>query len=178
MSMALMSLAVTSIYSLLTMFLTNSRMINAQADLEDNAQVAVVRMSADLADSKTSTVVIGTAPTGVFFLSPRDGDDRFQRDSSGNLYWQRWVCYYLDTTNKHLVRATIPLGAPTVTPPTSTFTTASFQSQGTRRVVARNITGLTVTGTNPVNLSATFMTSVFRTDDLQISLTDAVNPRN
>ena len=177
-SMALMSLAVTTVYSLFSMFLANSRAISAQAELEGSAHAAMARMTADLADSKATTISLGTAPVGVVLLSPRDGNDRLQRDDAGNLLWQRWVCYYLDAGSHTLVRATIPLAAATISPPPNPYTTSSFLSQGTRRVVARGISSMLLTGSNPINLTATFVTSVSTANDLQVTLTDAVKPRN
>ena len=175
-SMALITTVLTAIYSFMSMFLVNSRMLQAQADLENSAQTAVIRMVSDLSDSRSASVTVGTSPTGVFFLSPRDGSDRFQRDSSGTLYWQKWVCYYLDG-NRQLVRAQVPF-TPTTTPPVSAYTTASFQSLGTRRVVARDLSTLQVTGTAPVTIMASFTSTVLKTGDLQLTITDAVSPRN
>lgn len=176
-SMALISVVLTAVYSFMSMFLVNSRMLQAQADLENSAQTAVMRMVSDLADSRPASVTVGTSPTGVFFLSPRDGSDRFQRDASGTLYWQKWVCYYLDG-NRQLVRAQIVLDAPTTTPPASGYTTSTFQSLGSRRVVARDMSTLQVTGTAPVTIMASFASTVFRAGDLQLTITDAVSPRN
>lgn len=175
-SMALISVALTTIYSMSSMFLTNSRQLQAQADLENSAQVAVMRMVSDLSDSHPASVTTGPAPVGVVFLSPRDGSDRFQRDAAGALYWQKWVCYYLDG-NRQLVRAQIPF-APVTTPPNPTHSTADFQTQGTRRVVARNVTGMQVGGTSLVSITLGFATTVYTTNDMQISITDAVGPRN
>ncbi len=168
----LMGMLVTAVYSVLVLSQRYLRISQASLDLQAYAQRAVAHLSHDIADSRYSTVTAGSGV--VTMLSPRDANDNMVRDASGNLYWQKWIEYYL--ANGCLVRCESPI-TPTITPPT---TPPDTFPPGT--VIAQDVSTFAV-GTQPtsqsVSLQIGFSTSVLSPGDTYINaITDAVCPRN
>jgi hypothetical protein len=166
----------TAVYAVLTMFLSFSRVAQAQDELQSDAEAAIVSLAADLADSHAGSSVTSTSPPGIVLLSPRSSGGTMARDSSGALYYQRWVCYWLDTSSGKLERASVSI-SPTPTAPSNPYTPSSFPKSGAT-VLAADMISLTLTGSAPVEITATFATTVKQTHDMQMSIRDAINPRN
>ena len=173
----LMGLLGTAVCSVLSLSYRYVMISQASLDLQINAQSAILHLASELADSRSTLVKIGTTPPGVIFPSPRTAADRYERDSTGVLYWQKWVCYYYDGTANQLVRSVVTI-TPTTTPTATSYNTSDFATMGTRTVVARNMSALTLSGSSPILLSAGFTTSVLSVGDNQVTISDAICPRN
>ncbi len=182
----LMSMMLTAVYAVFVASMRYFRVAQAATELQNDAQQCTLHMVADLADSTSSTVVTGTGPIGIVFLSPRNNIGNFVYDSSGNLYWQKWVGYYFDSTNQQLIRKEVTLTTAVTTVPTNPYTTATFAaltgSNVRTRTIATDMTALSVGGTTSVTISATFERSVFSnaagTNDNRVQITDQVKLRN
>jgi len=190
---SLVGLPLACIYAVFAASMRYFRVAQAATELQADAQKTVVHLVSDLADSRISTVKVGTNPTGVIVLSPRDQFGSYvYYDFDGDLYWQKWVCYYLETSNSTLVRKELylpntvnPPGTPaTSLPSNSTLTTSYFQSlSGAHtRTVATDCTAFTITATTSVSISATFERTVFSnaagTSDNRVTVLEQVKPRN
>lgn len=189
---SLLGLLLGSIYAVFAASMRYFRVAQAATELQADAQKTVLNLVADLSDSNASSIKIGSNPTGIIFISPRNQYGDFSYDSGGDLYWQKWVCYYRESTTNKLIRKEMYLPAnvnPPGTPSTSipsnaTLTTTYFQTLlGARTTtVAEDITAFSVSGTSPVSISATFERSVFSnaqgTNDNRVTISEQVKPRN
>lgn len=174
-SASILGVFLTVVYGVLTIFLSYSRVSAAQADLQGNAEMLVGNVMADIADSAAGSAVTGA--NGVVFLSPRDSSGKLQRDVSGNLLYQRWICYKLVPSTKILSRSYVAI-SPVTTVPANPYTPATFPVSAVSSVVARNVASISFSGTAPVTVTATLSTSVRKTDDMRMTISDAINPRN
>ena len=152
----LLGLMMTSLYQLLSMttaFVGDSMTTGA---LQASAQKTAVRITADLSVAHKGSVVTGTTPPGVVFLSPRDGYGKITCDASGVIYWHQWVCYYLDTSTGTLMRKQIYITA-TTTPPAATYTPVDFVPVVGGVKLADNVTNLTFSVSGAVvSMTASF----------------------
>jgi hypothetical protein len=153
----------------------------AQTDLQTAAQTAILHLVADVSESTSADVKVDTNPPGIIFVSPRDANGRFGSDNSGNILWQRWVCYYFDASAGTIVRSTLGI-SPTTSPPTNTYSTKYFQQLGSGRVIARNVTAFSIAGSKILDIAASFETTVnsnaAHTADTQLQIQDTFKLRN
>lgn len=145
------------VYSVLSLSLSYYRQAEDSGGLQNEAMVGLNRLMGEMAGAPATC--ISADSNGVVFLSARTSSGGFTFDSGGNLQWQRYVCYYLDTVDgrKVLRRKEKALTA-TATLPTSLPTVASLKSDGSLKAqtVALDIDSLTVTvgATTEVKLTA------------------------
>lgn len=193
------------IYGILVSAIRYFRTEQAAIELQGAALAAVSNMSADLIDTDADTIAItngttdtlvssGTAGKAIKFASPRTASGGFTQDGSGNLMWQKWVCYYVDSSNwLHCSEIYFGTGytptAATSTAPanTSAPTLVQFQASSNHRIIARNVSSsngiqYTLTNTTTVSINAWFEQSVFSnasgTNDNKCQIQDQVRTRN
>lgn len=90
-------LALTSIYSVLIICLRFFNSTDASSELQQNAMRVLVKLTNEVAESDSATVTTSTNPPGISFASPRDTLGRINVQSDG-LYWQSFICYYVDSS--------------------------------------------------------------------------------
>jgi hypothetical protein len=164
--------------TLVTLILGSSMIIMMMANrffhstLDNNAvqreaQTAMLKISRELEEGKRGKVVLSASgePKGVIFLSARTNDGDFAYDYTGDglLFWQKWVCFYVDEDAKShtkLYRAESALGTPETDPPDTVLTTSDFQALGNPQVVAHDLISFDIqadtTSANTFNISASF----------------------
>ncbi len=131
----------------------------------------------------------GVYPSGnaVWFLSaqaPVPGSSPVAFDAAGNLYWKKWVCYYLDAAGD-LVRSELALSSPVTVPlpvPTPSPSLSAFQSVTGpgKRVVARGIKDFQVTQVSGTVYSIKVVGEQYTGSDkpTQVELVTEVKVRN
>lgn len=173
----------TCIYGVLISSMKYYKLAENSTELQNNAMIAVVKMVNELSETRYSTISSGGSPAGIIFLSPRNSSNAFEYDSSGQLYWQKWVCYYIGTDQNGistLIRKERYLAAKTATPPSNTYTTASFSSDGTLTpdYISRYATSLTFTTSGAVSIQADFEKLPSTDYYSKVEITSKVFPRN
>jgi prepilin-type N-terminal cleavage/methylation domain-containing protein len=65
-------------------------------DVRKELMFGATRLSRDLADSHIDAVHVEV--DGLVFPSIRDGNGHVEQDDRGRVLWQKYICYYLDTS--------------------------------------------------------------------------------
>jgi len=154
---ALLGLLLTAIYQVLIGCARAYVEYLSVTELERGVMIATTRVTWELAESNSGSIRIDTNPSGIVFASPQNAQGLFQYDASGNLLWQKYVCYYLDTATRKLVRKEEYLTTPeTSAPAIPTGKTTSYFKNSTSLVStwsAPAITTFTPSGASPVSLT-------------------------
>lgn len=132
----------------------------ASVDVQQSALSASYRLSRELSESALSSIKLyNTTPKGIVFMSPRDsaGTISFQTASpyEGEVYWYKYVAYYLDTDpgDSSLYAIYIKEYTPTGSPfseatGSTTYTTSWFATGGgaslSYKIVATNIVDMNI----------------------------------
>lgn len=170
--MGLLIFLLGALYLLLIYGMRYLRQGEVYQTVQQQALIAMRKVTVELANSNMATVSFGTAPTPhVIFLSLEKEltqPDRwvYSYNAGGLPLWQKWVCFFLDGASGHVVRTEIPLASPVTLPPTPAAPSlASFESvvPPHRQVVARHIDTLEV-GSGAV--AQTLFVSVTARDDV------------
>lgn len=157
---ALLGMFFYCIYGVLIASMRYFRIARATVEIQQQAMNAIANLSRDISQTKAEKIIIDTNPTGIIFPSPVDSEGKYSFDSSGELLWQKWICYYIDTNDgeNYLFKKEYKI-APTTDPvaPVSMDTTAEFKNASLhRRTIAKNITGLNFSGITPLNIEVIF----------------------
>lgn len=169
-TLAIMSIVMVGIFQVfnegMQLFRTNSKAADAQtAAIKVLSLISAELVNATPEVSKNYDSVSGEPPGIVFATSLTDtGATRFD-DVTGQIYWQRYICYYFvaDSSGNHdgkLFRAELPISDDTfkggpgnrdvagvVKPFVSTTTTSIFaaDTSAKKRLIADGISGFDVT---------------------------------
>lgn len=178
----ILSILMTAMYLLLRTTFNFMRVTNATASLQASAQKAAVKITNELAQAHrgAGNIVVGTNPNGVVFLSPTSSNARINYDASGNIMWQRWVCFYYDAAEGDIMRGEIPI-TPTATPPMCPYQPSNFTGFATNMLVEDNATNFTVTlsgSATVVTVTAGFQETVNSPADYALQVTNQVLLRN
>ncbi|MBM3466208.1 MAG: type II secretion system protein [Armatimonadetes bacterium] len=130
-----------------------TRETEAYAYAQREATSFVRRLSDEMSNSVDKWIEYG--PGYVIFLSPLPPDGAGRAvifdPASGDLTWQKWVCYFQSAADRTIRRAEIRLDAATAnltTEPNPIPTLATFQSlpENRREVAARSVEAFSITG--------------------------------
>jgi len=182
----LLGILLIAVYGVFSAAMRYFRFVEATSDLRGQAQQTLLRVGAELAESRGYTVRVSTR--SLVFLSPRRRDGRYSYDACGNLQWHKWVWYSLDGQGR-LTRSTVYLSTPVSTPPTLTTMSSPPSSATETEIIAQHITSLTFltepTGSSSpttVRVSGTFERTVqsnaANTSDNRIDATTTVQMHN
>jgi prepilin-type N-terminal cleavage/methylation domain-containing protein len=167
--MLLFGLCMSAVYYVLTACMSYFNTTQATVDVQNSALRAVMKLSADLAESNATTVTTLPSPgppMAIAFASPRDLSDTYNFVTSGGSVgqpmWEKFVCYYVDTTNPNwpLMRKQVSIAASSTPPAPGSNDTASAlmssTSSGFKEQVSQNVTGFycTISG-NVVTINFT-----------------------
>lgn len=148
--------------------------------LEQSMLVAMSRVSQEVVECDLMSWAVYTSPPGIVFASPRDSNGVCQFDATnGNVTWQAWVCFYVDTVNgtSALIRKSQTLsGAPLSSPPAvdPTFNTLYFKNLNSpRSIVAFNVTNLSTTAL-PLSGSVDILLTATRAAGVPVRTKNAV----
>lgn len=181
--MALLGVLLTGTYAAFALSLRYFTVARTATDLQSQAQQTVLHLVSELADSSgfSITYVNGSTSAGIQFLSPRDRLGNFQQDTSGNILWQKWICYRWDRTSGNLVRMTYYLDTPVAVVTSTPYTVTTFPST-TAKIVGRNLTTLSFAGTDSVIIQARFEQVAYSnaagTPDNRVDIVDRIQFRN
>ena len=133
-----LGLLLSCVYAVLSMSMSCFRVSQAAADLQGAAQASILRISSDLSESNVAT--ISTGVNWIRFCSPRGASNQFAQDTSGNLKWQKWVCYWADTSGT-LWRSESLIATPPSSPPaaTSAPALATIKASARKRFIAGGV---------------------------------------
>lgn len=140
--MVLMGIIMSLIYNVLVGATRYLQQGDVQAELQGDAINGMSRLAHDLSESSITQLVYNVdTDKGIAFVSPRSTSGQFLLDTAtGQNKWQKFICYYLDSTNKRLVKVEAPAGPLTTVPTNPNSTIALWKSAGlTQLVVCRNI---------------------------------------
>jgi len=174
----LFGIVLTGIYGIFISSLKYFRVTEARTVMHQNAMNSMSNLFAETPGAKASSVVLGTSPSGLCFLSARKSDGSYEFDSAGKIKWQKWVCYYLKaetTTRFDLVRKEIALSTPTSSPGACPYTTvtAFANAQLPSDTIARGIQSMTIakqaTGNYSFNLVFDQTTDTTKPNKLQVA---------
>lgn len=169
-----LGLLLSCVYAVLSMSMACFQVSQAAADLQSSAQTSVLKISTDLSESNVGTVTAGS--NYILFCSPRSAIDQFEQDTSGNLKWQKWVCYWVDTSGR-LWRSEQLINAPPAAPPAATSAPDlnTIKRSSRTRVIA---SGVDLSNSMPlafsvangaVRITANFATTIHTTNRCQIT---------
>ncbi len=137
----------------------SSLVVQNAVELQNSATAAVASVITELQGAHVGSVVVLRNPDALIFLSPRDANGQVHFDTrTDELLWQRWVCYWFDTSQGALIELAQDI-VPSTTAPTAAPTLPSFQGLPTRRVVAWHMVSfvpLYLSASHVVSVSATF----------------------
>lgn len=137
----------------LTTFLVQGRRYARQTESYGYAQREATKIIRKLSDDlyRATQVHSNQESSRMYFLSslPDSGGPPVRFDpNTGKTFWNRWVYYSYDTTNRTVVRATIPLDTPTSTLgtiPQPSVAFSDFASAPDLRPIGVGVESLTIT---------------------------------
>ena len=150
-----------ALYAVYSVGMHYLRMAQVQSRLQQQASVAMQKVSRELSTSLDDAHITkaSATPPFVWFLSTESLTGTspilsFNYDSAGRLEWRKWVCFFLDSSTQQLIRSELPLAGAPQKQPFGTIpapTLAGFQSAGgaTRRMIAEDIDTFSVSRTGP-----------------------------
>lgn len=140
--MALMGIVFAGIYGVFIASLRYYRTAEATARLQQNALIALSSITSDMSETKSSSISVNpSSPQGISFASPKKiPDGTYNIDTStGEIYFQKWICYYLDENTGDLIRKEVEINNPTTSPGTMQVPLLVQEDSPYRKVVARGI---------------------------------------
>ncbi|MCE1245330.1 MAG: prepilin-type N-terminal cleavage/methylation domain-containing protein [Firmicutes bacterium] len=145
----LFGIILTGIYGIFISSMKYYRVTEARTIMHQNAMNSMANLFSETPGAKSTSVVIGSAPSGLYFLSARKSDGSYEFDSTGKIKWQRWVCYYLkqETNGKYsLMRKEAPLSLPTANPGACPYSTVTAFANSTvsADTIATGIQSMTI----------------------------------
>ena len=140
-----------AIYGSLTMGLNAYRRTDNFATVQHQALTGLRQLTDELASAPRAKV--GYETNAVVFPSARDGDGQVHYDGSGNVLWQAWVTYYVET-GRGLVRSRLAF-TPATQLPTTIPTSNSVRSDGsaTQKLAANSVEALSFTPGNATEVT-------------------------
>ena len=174
----LIGLVLTGIYGILTSSMKYYRITEVRSDLQQNGIKAISGILGDMMGTPKSTIVMGTNPDGVFFVSSRKSDGNHEFDNYGMLKWQKWVCYYLEQNTDgtyNLVKKESPISTPSSDPGTAPYTTVSQFAAASlqKHKIAENIQSMNIvynssTGCYNIDIQLDKTTDTSRPNRMQV----------
>ena len=181
--MALLGVLLSGTYATFALSMRYFTVARSATDLQSQAQQSVVHLVSELTDTTGASILYENQTTlaGIRFLSSRDRLGNFQQDTSGNILWQKWICYRWTRSTGNLTRMTSYLSTPTIVLPTCPYTPTTFPSTSST-IVGRNMTSLVFSGTNAVIIQARFeqwaLNSGAAAADNRVDIVDRIKFRN
>lgn len=149
--MGIFSLVLLGVYSLLTFALRWQNKMQDSVEVYQRAFKVSSRLGYDLGTGSQSSFIYDAY--GLAFASARPDTGTFQIDPSGQLMWQRYVFYYVDS-NGDMYRNEEAF-APTTSPPTPDLTTLKAAMTSPGQLVAKNVSGLQIVPGSGVSIRLT-----------------------
>lgn len=150
--MAVLSMFTSAIYSVFGLSGRFYRVSEARSDSLQEGLRAASSVNRLLAGGASNTLQVEPASPAMMFLSsqPVGGGSFRVNTTTGDLRWQKWVCIYLNRSEKRLMTSfqeLAPINSPdlkpTVIPATPGF--PALLASSNRRLLARNISDLQLT---------------------------------
>lgn len=126
-------------------------MVNVRIRMQQSILNAFSKISMEMSKSDDSSVTLASDNTGAYFLSPINDDGSYEFDSSGNILWQKWVCYYTrdddDGKKKLIARKEEDIDPPSAHPGACPYAdVASFAAANLHeRIIAREVKTTSIT---------------------------------
>ena len=190
-ALSLLSLLLLGLYAVLTIGYRQAREAEVFETVHREAMVGVKKLTQEIElTSRGSFSDLSSGPTFVIFASPQQlqsapNFEQYSYDGNGDLRWQKWVCYYLDSADQTVYRAEMALPSPVPAPPTAATQPplSDFQalSAAERKPVFRNCSQLRFrVGTTPASVRLTLETSDNVNSDkvTRILIDNEIVPRN
>jgi type II secretory pathway pseudopilin PulG len=147
--MAVLSVFTSAVYGVFGLSGRFYRASEARSDSLQEALRAASSVNRLLAGGATNTLQVDPASSAMMFLSsqPVGGGSFRVNTTTGDLRWQKWVCIYLNRSQKRLMTSFQEIAPvnnaelkPTVIPASPGF--APLLGSASRRLLARNISDL------------------------------------
>ena len=184
----LLSLLLTMIYLVMQPGMRQFAQGNVFGGVQQETQKGMQALVKDLSYAHKDQVGFGGGPNPyIWFLSgeaPTNAPATFALSNSGQLVFQKWICYYYDPTQKVLVKAEIALTPATevpVPPPAPAPNLGAFiaVTGPMRKVVTRGVEQFVITKMTMLNYNIRLSAAgVFGSDKTQLTLESEVSVRN
>ena len=140
-------LVLTCIYWVLIASMRYYSVANDSIDLQQSALNSMSTLVQDLCESQSTSIYTFTSPSGILFVSPRDSSNQYTYDAKMNLQYQKWVCYYVGTSNgvNYLYKKELtitPTADPAVVPGYATTSDFAGDSALPKRTIGKYINTL------------------------------------
>lgn len=107
--LTIFSVLLTAIFSVFQMGLSAWHKTAIKNELLQEVQITNIRLSKELEKSTIASLSANSSLAIAAFLSPVGENDKFVIDSKGRPQWQKYIVYYLNSTNGTLYRREILL---------------------------------------------------------------------
>jgi len=184
-SIALFTLFITGIYGILISSMKEYAVVETSVRLQQEACNAQSSLIVALYSSTQSKVIISNNPAGLMFPTAQNDSNYYTFDSSGQLMWQGWVCYYLKSqgNGKYYLIKKLKSITPTSTlgPPPYSGIVGNFANDNTlpELIIARNLSKLEVVKSgNVFNITITTDETNNPKQKNYVVMKTSVTPRN
>ena len=190
-ALSLLSILLLGLYAVLTIGYRQAREAEVFETVHREAMVGVKKLTQEIElTSRGSFNDLSAGPSFIVFASPQQMQtvpnfEQYTYDGNGDLHWQKWVCYYLESSEQTVYRAEIALSSPLPAPPTTATQPplSDFQAlySTDRKPVFRNCSQLRFrAGTTPASVRLTLETSDNVNSDkvTKMLIDNEVVPRN
>jgi hypothetical protein len=109
--MSIFAVLMVSIFGSFRLGLTAFHKTTTKNELHQQLQLANLRIMEEAEKSALSSLSVDESGGIACFLSPLDNNGDFVIDERGRPEWQRYVVYYLNTTENVIYRREVPLAA-------------------------------------------------------------------
>lgn len=143
-TMGLLSIALLLFYSLTMSWMRKTQETELALDLQTEALKALTWINSEFSESNEQGVDdrLDVGELGISFVSPRDLNGIIRLDASGQLMWQKYVCFYLGNIdgNQALLMKQVAVTSPSSELPSPLPVATMIANSATPRVIARNVT--------------------------------------
>lgn len=141
----LLGVLLLAVYGVFSAGMKYFRFIEATSDLRGQAQTTLIRIAAELAETRGYTVLVDDE--ALIFCSPRNRAGSYTYDAYGNLQWHRFVGYYRESDGR-ILRTPVYLSTPRSTPANASTIVGTISNPSAlpeTEVIAHSCTELTFT---------------------------------
>lgn len=182
----ILGLLLFALFSLFRTGVVGLKKVDNQSSLLRELQILSLKIGRAAHESSFDSLSVSPDQTIVAFLSAEDGNGDFIADDLGRPVWQKFIVYYLQTSDNTIYRTEVPY---TATDPSETTTYEDYSGgtlpalvgSGDPRPLAKNITFCRWERLSPALLSFQFQAERqrYQSDDFEKkSLTSTVKLRN
>lgn len=155
---AVLAVFTTALYAVFNLTARHFRLSEAKSDSLQSGLKAVSYINRALTAGANTTLRVQSSPPALMFLSAEPpGQTSFAVSNTGELLWQKWVCFFLDPTNKRLLASQQVITATPTIPAAPSFSTMLAMPA---RVVARDIGAFNLQLVDTRTVSYSIVTSV------------------